>query len=304
MTLLALYHCYALIACGAWLLLYKLVMWTPIGVSIPSTITTGVAGLPLALLSPLFPWPPEPFQVVTLAIIGVLLSFCNPILTALLLAIALGFGVGGFAWQAKICAVLPEVMGHGMHGTVLTLSVLMCIIIFIFLPGFAGPQAVVYVLVPLTGALMLALGVADNIPGKGIDANQLLAIQPCGAGSPQIINTLEAWLALALCGMVLQQILNRCGKGVLQDDDEEQDGSLVAALLPQAGTESGGGAALPRPGEAMGQDDNRFRIITSAIYADEGTDQSHLTEMERKLVEVCRKDDFERDRVVWGGGLI
>lgn len=301
--MLSILHSFALMACGTWLLLYKLAMWTPLGVAIPSTITTAVAGLPLALLSPLFPWPPEPFQMVTLAIIGLLLSFCSPILTAVILAMSLGFSIGGFVWQAKVCAALPELYGFGLHGTLLTVCVLICIGVFILLPGFAGPKAVVYVLVPTTGALMLVLGAADSYPGQGLDAKQLLAISPCGAGSAAVLHTLGAWLALTLCGMVLQVFLNRCGGKVLEDDEEEDDDSLVATLLPVGGKEEGGGASLPRPGEAA-DGGNRFKMITSAIYADEGTDQSHLTDNEKKLVAVCRKDDFERDRVIWGGGLI
>jgi len=49
---------------------------------------------------------------------------------------------------------------------------------------------------------------------------------------------------------------------------------------------------------------DRFQILTQAIFADKDADLSHLTENERRLVAVCREDEFERDRLLWGGGLI
>jgi len=302
--MLALLHSYALVAAGAWLLLYKFAMLTPLGVAVPSTMTTAIAGLPMALLSPLFPWPPEPFQWVTLAILGVLLSFLHPVLTALVLSIALGFGAGGFVWQNNLCEALPEVAGWGMHGPLMWLTVLLSIIIFLFVPGFSGPQAVVGVLVPCTGALLLVLGVA----GVGTDyelirPDALLAVEPCRAHSPPVVHSLLCWFGVAFLGMLSQFLINRYGRPLVEEEEDEIRDGMVASLLPVGEKEEGGGASLPRPGQVP-DGENRFRLLTAAIYADEGTDQAHLTENERKLVAVCRKDEFERDRVIWGGGLI
>merc|ERR1712150_126516 len=49
---------------------------------------------------------------------------------------------------------------------------------------------------------------------------------------------------------------------------------------------------------------SRHLTLCDAICAPEGADQSHLTDHEKRLVEICKSDEFERDRLMWGGGLM
>jgi len=48
----------------------------------------------------------------------------------------------------------------------------------------------------------------------------------------------------------------------------------------------------------------RLPVLCRAIFADPSADLSHLTEHEIKLVKICREDEFERNRILWGGGLL
>jgi len=78
-------------------------------------------------------------------------------------------------------------------------------------------------------------------------------------------------------------------------------GDLVASLLPEADQDDENVERFKKPDNLQ---NTRFQMLVKAIYADEGADLSHLTENERSIVEICRKDEDERDRLLWGGGLI
>lgn len=88
------------------------------------------------------------------------------------------------------------------------------------------------------------------------------------------------------------------------DDVAAPGGSLVANLLPEADDpeDTKPRGLVPRPCEAEGGTDC-YNSIRQAIYAPPGTDLSHLTEYQRKLVEICQKDEDECNRVLFGGGL-
>mmetsp|Transcript_64925 Transcript_64925/g.104900 ORF Transcript_64925/g.104900 Transcript_64925/m.104900 type:complete len:304 (+) Transcript_64925:96-1007(+) len=290
---------------GIWMLLYRLAVRSRFR-SVAEAITTAAGGASLALLAPLMPWPPPPFSVLTLAVCGALLSFCHSFFTALMLALTLGVGLGGLMWQLGACNLASVVEVPYLHGIFLTLTCFIFVAVFVYTPGIAGPGSLNLFLAPCLGALLLTTGIAGLASGFanfGLAPEQILAEGPCvqgkGQGQQERHEALAAWLLVAACGIALQLLISR----QKSDDSEsnESRGDLVAALLPSAGAQEGGGANIPRPGETS---NGRFGILTKAIFADEGADQSHLTETEIKIVEICKKDEFERDRILWGGGLI
>jgi len=222
---------------------------------------------------------------------------------------------GSLLWQLGLCrAAQLEVPIVDLHTVLLTLVVLIVVMVFVCVPGFAGPGSLQIILVPMLGALLLAVALSSLVRPNhtfGFSLQELLREEPCNASAgtsessgdfEPSLQTLAAWLCLAACGIALQIFLtmNKGGKEnpTLQGS---RQGDLVAALLPGVRGESGGGAGLPRPGEGGNE---RYAMLTKAMFAAEDADMSHLTESEKKLVEVCRKDSFERDRILWGGGLI
>mmetsp|Transcript_86847 Transcript_86847/g.218643 ORF Transcript_86847/g.218643 Transcript_86847/m.218643 type:complete len:317 (+) Transcript_86847:112-1062(+) len=311
-------HSAVLIALGFWLLVYRLLLRTACR-PVAERMTTVACGVALALLAPLLPWPPQGFRALSLGLIGVLLSCYHPACTALIVSASLAMGFGGFLWQLGLCTASPEAdlgeVGLSGHSLLLSFLTFLFIALFVFVPGVAGPATLILVLVPTLGALLLTVGIFGLWPSAGgLAADSLLAISPCAAdlaggllASPAVMG-LAAWLLIAAAGIGLQLFLARLAR--LKAESEEvrggsataPGGDLVASLLPGSQAQEGGGANLPRPTDSDAQ--SRFGLITKAIFADEGADLSHLTENEQKLVAVCRKDEFERDRILWGGGLI
>jgi len=308
-------HSAILATLGSWLLVYRLLLRTRCR-PVAEKLTTIACGVALALLAPLLPWPPQGFRALSLGLIGVLLSCCHPACTALVVSSSLAMGLGGFIWQLGLCTVSPEAalgeVGLSGHSLLLTFLTLIFIAFFVFVPGTAGPVTLIFVLVPLLGSLLLTLGIFGLAPSTGgLSADGLLAASPCAAdvassllASPATMG-LAAWLIVAAAGIGLQFYLARLARLKAEADEARGNapgGDLVTSLLPGSQAEEGGGANLPRPSDSDAQ--SRFGLITKAIFADEGADLSHLTENEQKLVAVCRKDEFERDRILWGGGLI
>jgi len=268
--------------------------------------TTVACGLALALLAPLLPWPPPPFRVPLLAVIGSLLSSCHPMGTALMVTVSTGAPFGALLWQLGLCRVAPDV--EFLHPVLLASATLIFVVLFVCTPGIAGPACLMGLLVPALGALLFTLGMSGLAPRAGLlNASALFAEAPCssegggalgGAAAP--LAFLGTWLVLAACGAAMQVLMSQRSQGAEADGAGGPGGDLVASLLP--GREEEGGANLPRPGDVEGM--GRYGLISKAIFADEDADLSHLTDNERQIVAVCRKDEFERDRLLWGGGLI
>lgn len=284
--------------------------------AIAEQLTTMACGLSLAMLSPLLPWPPPGFRALTLGVFGILLSCCHPALTALVVSTSLAIGVGGFVWQLGLCSVVPEAaleeLGMSAHPLLLTLLVLIFIALFVCVPGVAGPASLVLGLVPALGALLLVVGCAELMPSVGgLSASALLSEQGCDAATTPAptwfaapaVRSLAAWLLVTACGISLQCYLARLARIQAEQESDKKagpGGDLVASLLPGSTQEEGGGANLPRPNDK----NDRYSLIAKAIFLDESADLSHLTENEQKIVKICREDEFERDRLLWGGGLI
>eukprot|EP00930_Biecheleria_cincta_P003035 TRINITY_DN103977_c0_g1_i1.p1 TRINITY_DN103977_c0_g1~~TRINITY_DN103977_c0_g1_i1.p1 ORF type:complete len:303 (+),score=53.18 TRINITY_DN103977_c0_g1_i1:82-990(+) len=292
--------------CGWWLLFYRfffLLNPLRLGAEIMMTILGGAS---LALLAPCLPWPPPPFGVLTLAIVGVLLSSCGFFFPAIVLAITLGVGTGGFAWQLGACSVLGEV--PYTHGILLTTMSIFMVLLFVCIPGTAGPGPMKVVLAPCLGALLFTVGLAGLLPEFkiGLTPSDLLAEEPCEPGMAdggRRLKGLAAWALLSSCGIATQLVFIKLASRI-EDQNGEDKGSLAAHLLPQGSRSEEDGAHIPRPGECGEEGKKSYSTIAQAISAPEGADLSHLTENERKIVEICRTDEEERDRILWGGGLL
>jgi len=286
---------------GAWLLGYRLLMHTPCRAVI-EVITTLVSGASLALLAPFMPWPPPPGSVVTLAVIGMLLSAgtpCGSLFSALLLSLSLGVGLAGYSWQLGLCYAAESVPVSDFHGIFLSLVAVVFVLAFVCTPGIAGPGTMKVVLAPCLGALLSTSGAAGLVKEKlALTIPELLEAS-CKPG-PKQWRSFEIWVLISLCGIGLQLFFLRLSTG-----QEQQDGRLVERLLAveegqERQSETAGVANIPRPGG----DKNRYDTLRKAIDAPEDADLSHLSDVDRKIVEICRKDEEERDRILWGGGLI
>jgi len=292
---------------GAWLLFYRLMLQSGLK-PVAEVLTTIVSGASLALLAPFMPWPPPPFSVLTLAVIGALLSSCTPfcgsLFSAILLALTLGVGCAGFIWQLGACKLSETIEVPFLHGILATLTSIIFVIVFVCTPGIAGPNTLKVVMAPCLGALLFTVGLAGVARESSEDRNfgltpsELLAEEPCDPGNLGNVEAFVSWLLVSVCGVVLQLVLLRAERKA----EPEERGSLVSHLLPQAqDTDIEGKASIPRPDEMAG--DDRYAKLRNAIFAPPDADLSHLSESERKIVEICRKDEFERDRLLWGGGL-
>mmetsp|Transcript_4978 Transcript_4978/g.11296 ORF Transcript_4978/g.11296 Transcript_4978/m.11296 type:complete len:300 (+) Transcript_4978:57-956(+) len=292
-------HDGVLISVGAWLFVYRLGLRTRCR-PYAEALTTAGCGLSLALLAPLLSWPPVGFRFPMLAVLGVLFSFCHPVFTATVVALPLGISLSAILWQFGLCTFAP-----GTHAVLLTLISIVFIFVFVCTPGVAGPYSLRLFLVPSLSALLLALGIADLVPElDSLRPRTLLQDSPCSAAegdTSAVLNFLGLWLLLAACGIGFQLLLTWLAKRKIVEGAAAggDGGDLAQSLLPGAQANKDGGMQRPDMGS-----DNRFTILCKAIFAEEGADQSHLSESEQKIVEVCRKDEFERDRLVWGGGLI
>eukprot|EP00428_Durinskia_dybowskii_P086788 CAMPEP_0170431208 /NCGR_PEP_ID=MMETSP0117_2-20130122/41276_1 /TAXON_ID=400756 /ORGANISM="Durinskia baltica, Strain CSIRO CS-38" /LENGTH=242 /DNA_ID=CAMNT_0010690743 /DNA_START=168 /DNA_END=897 /DNA_ORIENTATION=+ len=240
----------------------------------------------LAMLSPLISWPPHGYRAASLGCVGILLSCCHPAMTAFVVALCLAAGVGGFTWELCLCQAQPEITLVGVtmstHTLLLTILVLVSVALFVLIPGIAGPMTLVLILVPLMGSLLFVVGSSEVWPSvRGISVHKLFPDR----------------IALPTPGS--RSATRRARKQAETKGASAPGGSLVASLLPQKDGDERTGANLPRP-----SDESRYQLIAKAIYMPDDADLSHLSENEQRIVKICREDEFERDRLLWGGGLI
>jgi len=187
-----------------------------------------------------------------------------------------------------------------MHGVTLGATSFVFSCTFVCVPRISWKLTVEFLILPLLSALMLVVGIADLVPGvNALNLESLLSAETAAAS----MQTFKAWVLMWNISLGIQCFLVRIQFRYRSDEDGGQkaaNGSLVASLLP-AGADDRGPEKLSRP-EHMVND--RFQLLVRAIESDEPLDNFDLTEDGRKLVEVCRQDEFERDRVIWGGGLV
>jgi len=281
---------------GAELLFYRLLIrsrWRPF----VQGMTSVCSGASLALLAPLLAWPSVAYRFPLLAIIGGMPAAMSYNCSALVATACIGTSVGSLLWQLGLCTLVPR--GH---------SCLLACCGIGFAAVFRLPRLgmlVEWVVFPVLGALLFVISIGPLLGMLGQEA--LLEESQCEAGdrSPAVLTAI-AWSVLGMCAMIFQTFMLRSNS---TENGGEQD-QLAEFLLPSAGGpvlnknlgdgEGGPKKAIPEKDAGV----QRLPILCQAIYAEEGTDQSHLTEHEKKLVEICRKDEFERDRVLFGGGLI
>lgn len=244
-------------------------------------------GLSLALLAPWSPWSLA-IMVPVLSILGVCTATCHWVGSSFVTSLCCGSALGGMLWQAALCGYVDA----WWHGWVMGVSTL--IFTMIFTCTTAGPVLFLPLILPSMASMLITAGVAGLhvFPMLDIPPEQLFASAPCAAEEGMAAAYFAGlWFCLTLVAMVswrLAAVLFR------EEKDADGQGSLFASLLP-----AGDDSLMPRPGTT----ENRHLTITRAIYAPEGADLSHLTENEKKLVEICRNDEEERDRVLFGGGL-
>merc|ERR1712232_1073362 len=103
------------------------------------------------------------------------------------------------------------------------------------------------------------------------------------------------WLLLSTCGSSLQFYLGkRDVKMTANTDPNSGNGSLADSLLPEANAQ-GGGAGLTKPQKISGQM-TTYTKIRDAIHNPEA-DLSEFSAHEKQIVEACRTDEEERDRL-------
>jgi len=273
---------------GTWLLLYRLLIrsrWR----AVVQIFTSAVSGTALALLAPLLPALSHCFVV--LALVGGLLAALSFRMSAAVASTCIGTALGALLWQMGLCTMVPM-----SHGWVLACSAGIFFAIFSCTP--LGPPTLERILMPVLGALLLVVGIG---PRLGMLAQgPLLQVSQSEDLSQAARATSVAWLALATCGMAFQWFMLRGSDSDNSAKDGKKETLAESLLVEEKGKSDEGAGVIEDKNAGM----ERMPVLCTAIFADEGTSQAHLSEHERALVEVCRKDEFERDRILWGGGLL
>jgi len=272
---------------GAWLVLAPFLLKTRIGwwADVSFRLCCGMA---LALLAPWSHWSLA-IMVPVLSMLGVCMATCHWIGTAFVSSLCCSSALGGLLWQSVLCKSVDP----WWHGWIMSAVIL--VFTTVFTCSFAGPLLFLPVVLPLMSAALLAVGLAGLEVSEELDfqSTQLFASTPCAAvQGEEVVTFAGVWCGLTIVLMLIRMIAARCSK----DKSVDADGTLVQSLIP-----GGEDSLMPRPQGADGE--NRHVVICAAIYAPEDADLSHLSENERKLVEICRNDEEERDRVMFGGGL-
>eukprot|EP00927_Polykrikos_kofoidii_P071219 TRINITY_DN67519_c0_g1_i1.p1 TRINITY_DN67519_c0_g1~~TRINITY_DN67519_c0_g1_i1.p1 ORF type:complete len:286 (+),score=30.32 TRINITY_DN67519_c0_g1_i1:80-937(+) len=277
-----------LVVIGVWLLSYRAFMrtrcrfWVQLFAQLSCACT-------VVSLNPLATSVPPQFRIPAFMLGGAIFGMCANCCTPTIGTFSFGSFIGALLWQMAFSKSVPEIRLYLILLTPVLLSLFFCLTPL-------GAKLFERFLLPAVGASVLSSGVIGFVSVLGgCDPEVLVGAVPCtDAGGEPLVN-IGIWLALFLYGVLFQKMFT---KAAPEPEDETRNGNLVASLLPGAGRDG----LLPRPTDS--KTDSRFPILIQAMYADEGADQSHLSEDERKLVDACRADEFERDRVMWGGGLI
>lgn len=300
-----------LICLGIWLLKYRLVLRTRFR-PYAERLASVACGVPLGLSAPLFGWQPLGYGTLFLALFGVLLSTCHAFGTAVIVSETLALAIAGFIWHSGFCGALPKELPPlyfdfvTWHEMILAVCMVLIVSLLACTPGFANVISLIYIAVPLLGSLFVVLGVASVFPQLHLlDREALLNDATC-RNSPGSSRSYDVgweflmWVVVGSFGIGLQILLAKQARKAAEGEfgPKAPGSGLLESLLPQASDENG--PNIPKPSDS----NNRYQLIVKAMFAEPDADQSHLTENERKLVDVCRNDEFERDRVLWGGGLI
>jgi len=294
----------ALGLCGLWLLLYRLLIRTSHRMMVQAA-TSLFTGASLGLLAPLL-GQPMGFRFPLLVAIGALFAMIpgdvGYRVAAIIASACLGASSGALIWHLGLCTA-----SSWGHPALLTCCVVAFVGVFSCTP--LAPVVMERFLLPALASVLLVVSVG---PLFGLLAQgELFEVSSCSTTSVPLgtRNTALAWLGLTTLAMIFQWLSMR---SAVSESGDSENPNLVMSLLPRGdkGEESGAkgaGAGLDEKGGPI-QDKTaglcRMPMIMKGIYAEDDDPLLYLTEHEKKLVEICRKDEFERDRILWGGGLL
>jgi hypothetical protein len=224
----------------------------------------------------------------------------------IVVAVPLGVCIGALSWHLGVCRVAAFAAHWGVpsanaHKLVLALAAVLFVQVFVCCGRVAGPANFHRVLVPLLAGVYCSTGCASFLPAAcGLTLEALLKEAPCAvdwSSSSGPLGCLTLWLLTSGLGMVAHAYTT-ARREKKQARNGNGNGSLVKGLLPESNDEP---RAMDRP--SMEDTQERFATIVRAIQ-DESFDLSTLDDTARGIVEVCRKDEEERYRLMFGGGLL
>lgn len=268
--------------------------------------TSLFTGASLGLLAPLL-GQPMGFRFPLLVAIGALFTMIpgevGYRVAAIVASTCLGAASGALLWHLGLCTA-----SSWGHAGLLTFFVVAFVGVFSCSP--LAPVVMERFLLPALAALLVVVSVG---PQFGLLAQgELFEASSCSSTTVPLgtRNFALAWLGLTMLATIFQWLSMRSS---MSESGDSENPNLVMSLLPRGdkGEESGAkgvDAALGESASGPIQDKKagltRMPMIMKGIYAPDDDPLLYLTEHERKLVEICRKDEFERDRILWGGGLL
>jgi len=293
----------AAIIAGAWLLIYQALIRTPLRNG-AVMLTRFFSGASLLVLEPLVKTTQSLESYLIFGVTGGALSVLfGDAASAFFAAISLGVGLTQWLWNLTLCSsVADDLMGTVVHTAVLTIISFVAMLFFICTP--IGIVLVELLMFPLLGAMLVATGASALLaePSRSL-INPFPGTCPGSTGLG--FEAFAAWLFVGLLASAIQIKFRmiRIQKAEQESDTDDLNrtskNGMLTSLLQTSRNPAGAGGA---PGFAKPEGDlSRVHAIARAIP--EGSDMSHLTETEKKLVEICRTDSFERDRILFGGGL-
>jgi len=279
----------ALIAAGTCILTFRLFTDKPTEGSKTEFFLNICMGLSWIMLAPMFLgfgiWQPLVF-----AVVGVTIGTCHNIGVNFVAGSSIGAVVGTAVWQIGLCT---DDDSWNLHPLVLAVTIFLSVFLHMCTPLAKYWHRTGTPLWPTElAAMMLAWGI--------LNPRALWKVE-CMSGDDDstALQFLALWLLNFACGVGLLVIMLKRKIASMQEE-----GRLADNLLPGKHGEGGGAGLVDgiRPAEASGHMIG-YAKLRDAIF-NEDADMSHFSENEKKIVEVCRKDEFERDRLLWGGGLI
>lgn len=265
-------------------------------------------GASLGMLGPLLFWPAPCWSVPVLAVIGILLGLLNNLFMVLELTCVFGAVLSSVIWRLGLGAFLFAKMGEQavFFHPALILSVDLILALLLFLILFKDHEmtfdAMMYVFFPVVGALLVVYhGEGLALGYTGGFAQRLFSIYGAGYGGEYTFQVgLASWLGLSILAVGFQFAISKFVR-CMDERSEGPKGTFAERLLNkgEVDKEPGFFSTLVAPEQQNG---DRFHLLAQAIH-DKDADLSHLEVHERRLVEVCREDETERDRLLFGGGL-
>lgn len=257
----------------------------------------------------------KPVSFLTFVVCGSSLSIIAPTSGMPVLAMAAIGNIVTLAYYRNVyvgwgllCLLNGVVIGMGLcctfwHGLPLSGEVLFvvmacvicmtltCITVRFYTRGY---QVTERVLNPVLGSLLLSMGLSGLVPELG--AMKCTELMSSGSSSNSEVHAWKffaLWAALCFISLPMQYWM-------MKTPPTPQFEDMAKRLVhPEAGTTVEDVSKKLEDGEIGG----RHLILVDAFFLPEDADLSHLTEHERKLVAICRKDEFERDRIMFLGGL-